>query len=220
MSVYSSDSASRLPTTSGSAGAASSLSSTADFGHARREDGAEDLVGVVEDGDVVGRLQVGDAGHVAHVERLDVQREVLGDVGRQGAHRDLAGDDVEQAAVQADADGRALEGHGDVRLDGLGELDLLEVDVGHDVLDLVELELLDDRHVRRLWPSIMTSSTACMPASGADRVAQGVLVDGDAHRRLARAVQHGRDEAAAAQTAGLAAAGDVAGVYDELDSIH
>ncbi len=56
--------------------------------------------------------------------------------------------------------------------------------------------------------------------AGTHRVAQGVLFDGDAHGRLARAVQDGRNETPATQAAGLAAAGDVAGMYHEFDSIH
>ncbi len=67
--------------------------------------------------------------HVADLEPLDVEDEVFGHVGRQGAHGDLAGDDVEHAAAHLDADRGAHDGHGHVRLDRLGELDLLEVDV-------------------------------------------------------------------------------------------
>ena len=158
--------------------------------------------------------------HVAHVESLDLQRDVLGDVGRKGAHRHLAGDHVEQAAVQAHADRGALEGHGDVRLDPLGELDLLEVDVGHVVLDLVELDLFDDRHVRRLVALDHDVEHGVHAGGRAHGGTQGVLVDGDADGGLARAVQDGRDQAGTTQTARLAAAGGVAGMYHEFHAIH
>ena len=183
MSVYSSDSASCSPTTSGSAGAGFGLFDLDLFGDAGGQHGADDLVEIVEDGDVGGHLEVGDPEHVAHVERLDVQREVLGHVGRQGAHEDLAGDDVEQAAVEPDADRRALEGHRDVRLDGLGEVDLLKVDVRHEVLDLVDLVLLDDGDVRLGVALDHDVEHGVQAGAGGERVAQGVLFDGDAQGR-------------------------------------
>ena len=95
---------------------------------------------------------------------------------------------------QADADRRALEGHGHVRLDELGELDLLKVDMRHDVLDLVELVFLDDRHMRLLVAFDHDVEHGVQAGAGAHRGAQGMLVDGDAHGRLARAVQDGRNE--------------------------
>ena len=72
--------------------------------------------------------------------------------------------------------------HGHVRLDGLGEVDLLEVDVGHEVLDPVELELLDDRDVGLGLAFDHDVEHGVHAGAGADGASRSACCfDGDAH---------------------------------------
>ena len=93
--------------------------------------------------DAFGQDQVLGLGVLADVERADVERELVRDLGRQALDLDLAGDEVEHAALVLDAVGHADDLDLDPHRHPLDQVDALEVDVQDAAVDGIDLQLAD-----------------------------------------------------------------------------
>src|SRR6185436_6942921 len=101
-------------------------------------------VGVGQDLHAFGNLEVGDAQVLAELQVGHVDGDPLRDVGGQTLDLQLAGDEVEDAALGLDPDRRAVDLDGDVELQRLVEGDLVEVGMEQPSLDRLDLALLED----------------------------------------------------------------------------
>src|SRR5206468_4470839 len=127
----------------------------------------------------------------------DVDHDLLGDVRRQTLDPQLAGDDVEHAALHLDADGHALDLDVDVDLERLVEGDLVEVRVEQPALDGLDLELLEDDLAAAA--AEVEVEQRVLPRGAAQDGADLLRGDGHRHRLLLGPVQDAGDQALRAQ---------------------
>src|SRR5215210_7098115 len=130
---------------------------------------------------------------------LDVGRNVAG----QALDLELARDELEQAALGLDADGRAhqLDGDRDVHL--LVHLDALEVEMDDHPAHRVPLQVAEDGMAFLAAVGELEQEDGILAVRLLHQLDEALAVELDRHRVLARAVHHTGDHAFAA---GLAAA--------------
>ena len=144
----------------------------------------------------------------------DVDVDVLGNVGRQALHLDLAGHEIQQAALLLDARRLALDDDRHRHDDGLVHRELVEVGVQQLVRDGVELVVPD--HHARFRAAIELEVDQRVGAGLGVKDAQHLLrIDRDRNpfgrlSILARAVDHGGDPPRPAEAPRLVLASTVA----------
>jgi len=147
---------------------------------------------------------------LADHQLADVDGQALRDVAGQTLDLDLTVREVDDAALELDALGLALQrdDHGD--RDRLVHLQAVEVGVQHRVLDGVEEELLD-QHLRDALAGDVQPDDRVHTRARVEDARQHLRIDRDGQRAVGAAVEDRRDAAGRAEAPGFVLAAGVAG---------
>ena len=138
---------------------------------------------------------------IADFEALEVDHDLVGDVGGVAHQLELVADDVEHAAA---ADARRIilvdEADRHVDVDGAVRADAQEIDMQRTVVDRVELDVAGER--AGLLAAHIDHHDGIHEVSVGQRLDQRLFLDVDAYRVLLVAVDHGGYSAFAANSTG------------------
>jgi hypothetical protein len=187
--------------------------------HGRSDPGHQRPRAFIEDCRVFD-LQVGDVQRFADVQLADIQRDFLGDMGRQTGDGDVALNMLDDAAEGFHAEREAHEIDRDSHRDRFIHGDTVEIDMNQVAGDRVLLQLADDDLARGAALTLDVEVDEGVQGRAVHEAVQRPKVDSDRNRLCFRAVDNRRDIAVLTQTAIGSLAGSFPLLHREIKLFH